>query len=48
MLNAMDVFAKEVVEQNKVVDRPDLLASFDELNELMGFDMLDELEKRFA
>jgi len=48
MLNAMDVFTKEVVAQNKVVDRPDLLASFDELNELMGFDRLDELEKLFA
>ena len=33
---------------NKVVDRPDLLVSFDELNELMGFDALDELEERFA
>ena len=38
MLNAMKVFKDEVVDGHKVVDRPDLLASFDELNELMGFD----------
>lgn len=48
MLNAMQVFRDEVIEKNRVVDRPDLLASFDELNELMGFDTLDELERRFA
>ena len=48
MINAMKVFKDEVVDGNKVVDRPDLLASFDELNELMGFDALDELEERFA
>ena len=28
-------------------DRPDLLVSFAELNELMGLDELDALEKRF-
>jgi 2-methylisocitrate lyase-like PEP mutase family enzyme len=48
MLNAMQVFKDEVMEKNRVVDRPDLLASFDELNELMGFDSLEELERRFA
>jgi 2-methylisocitrate lyase-like PEP mutase family enzyme len=48
MINAMQVFKKEVVEEDHVVDRPDLLASFDELNELMGLDVLDELEKRFT
>jgi 2-methylisocitrate lyase-like PEP mutase family enzyme len=48
MLNAMQVLKDEVIEKNRVVDRPDLLASFDELNELMGFDTLDELEQRFA
>ena len=48
MLNAMQVFTEEVIEKNRVVDRPDLLASFDELNELMGFDTLDELERRFS
>jgi hypothetical protein len=48
MLNAMQVLKDEVIEKNRVVDRPDLLASFDKLNELMGFDTLDELEQRFA
>lgn len=48
MMNAMAVFKSEVVEGNKVVDRPDLLVSFDELNELMGLDVLDELERRYS
>jgi 2-methylisocitrate lyase-like PEP mutase family enzyme len=48
MQNAMKVFMEEVVGKNTVVDRPDLLASFEELNGLMGLDSLDELEKRFA
>ena len=48
MMNAMQVFMGEVVGKNHVIDRPDLLASFEELNELMGMGRLDELEKRFA
>jgi 2-methylisocitrate lyase-like PEP mutase family enzyme len=48
MMNAMAVFQEEVVRNNRVVDRPDLLASFDELNDLMGMAELDELEKKFA
>ncbi|MFH1604134.1 MAG: isocitrate lyase/phosphoenolpyruvate mutase family protein, partial [Pseudomonadota bacterium] len=48
MMNAMQVFKQEVVEKNNVVDRPDLLVSFDELNELMGLEFLNELEKRFT
>ena len=32
----------------RVVDRPDLLVSFDELNDLMGMKRLDELEKKFV
>ena len=48
MMNAIQVFKDEVMEKNNVVDRPDLVASFGELNELMGLDLLDELEKRFA
>src|SRR5512141_1917456 len=35
MMNAMAVFKEEVVKNNRVIDRPDLLASFDELNDLM-------------
>jgi 2-methylisocitrate lyase-like PEP mutase family enzyme len=48
MMNAMQVFMGEVVEKNNVIDRPDLLASFEELNALMGMSELDELEERFA
>ena len=48
MMNAMQVFMGEVVGKNNVIDRPDLLASFEELNELIGIAKLDELEKRFA
>lgn len=48
MMNAMRVFKEEVVERNQVVDRPDLAVSFGEINELMGLDALDDLERRFA
>lgn len=48
MMNALQVFTQEVVEKNNVVDRPDLLVSFGELNELMGLNDLEALEKRFA
>ena len=48
MQNAMAVFKEEVVKHNRVFDRPDLLASFDELNDLMGMQRLDELEKKFV
>jgi 2-methylisocitrate lyase-like PEP mutase family enzyme len=48
MQNAMAVFKEEVVKHNRVIDRPDLLASFDELNDLMGMRRLDELEKKFV
>ena len=47
MMNAMAVFKEEVLEKDRVVDRPDLLVSFDELNELMGMAELDGLERRF-
>jgi 2-methylisocitrate lyase-like PEP mutase family enzyme len=48
MMNAMQVFMDEVVGKNNVVDRPDLLMSFDEINEMMGMEFLEELEKRFT
>jgi hypothetical protein len=34
--------------QNRVVDRPDLLVSFDELNELMGMETLERIEAGFT
>ena len=48
MTNAMEVFMADVVQNNRVVDRPDLSASFDEINDLMGMAFLDELERRYA
>ena len=48
MMNAMAVFKEEVVKNHRVVERPDLLASFDELNDLMGMKEVDELERRFV
>ena len=48
MMNAMQVFMDEVVGKNAVVDRPDLVASFDEINDLMGMSFLEQLEKKFS
>jgi 2-methylisocitrate lyase-like PEP mutase family enzyme len=48
MQNAMAVFMGEVLEKNKIVERPDLLVSFDEVNSMMGYENLEELEKKFA
>ena len=48
MMNALQVFKAELVGKNQVVDRPDLLASFDEINDLMGLPELEALEKRFT
>jgi 2-methylisocitrate lyase-like PEP mutase family enzyme len=48
MMNAMAVFKEEVVKHKRVADRPDLLVSFDELNDLMGMGRLDDLERRFT
>ena len=48
MFNAMEVFTEEVVKNNRVLERPDLLVSFDELNALMGMKELDRLESLYA
>ena len=48
MLNAMQVLKGDVIEGNQVVDRPDLVVSFEELNALMGFETLEALERSFA
>jgi len=48
MMNAMQVFKDEVVDKNNVVDRPDLVVSFGEINALMGLDDLEALEQQFA
>lgn len=46
MKNAMAAL-QESIDTGKVVDRPDLLVSFEELNELVGFNDLRELENRY-
>ena len=48
MQNAMAVFMGDVLEKNRIVERPDLLVSFDEVNSMMGYENLEELEKKFA
>ncbi|HTP97729.1 MAG TPA: isocitrate lyase/PEP mutase family protein [Casimicrobiaceae bacterium] len=48
MMNALDVFMTDVIGNDRVVDRPDLTASFDEINDLMGMRFLDELEARYT
>jgi 2-methylisocitrate lyase-like PEP mutase family enzyme len=48
MLNALDVFKSDVLQSNKSVDRPDLSVTFEELNDLMGMRVLDELERRYT
>jgi 2-methylisocitrate lyase-like PEP mutase family enzyme len=45
MMNAMKAFHQSV-ETGEVVDRPDLTVTFEELNELMGFSFLTDLERR--
>lgn len=47
MTNAMDVF-QQMVATGEEVDRPDLLVSFDEINALVGYEQLTEMEERYT
>ena len=47
MSNAMEAFS-QMLESEKTTERPDLLMSFKEHNQLVGIDLLDELESRYA
>lgn len=47
MKTAMAVLMQSITE-GKVIDRPDLLVSFDELNTLMGLPRIKEMEARFT
>ena len=47
MMNALEVFQTEVVGKNTVVDRTDLQVGFEELNDLMGMKVLDEMEAKY-
>jgi 2-methylisocitrate lyase-like PEP mutase family enzyme len=46
MKNAMEVLNESITE-GVVIDRPDLLVSFGELNDLMGYRRIKELEQTF-
>ena len=46
MKNTLDAFG-ESLKTGKVVERPELLVSFEEVNELMGFNELQEIERAF-
>ena len=47
MKNALEVFGQSIAEE-RVIDRPDLLVSFGELNELMGIKHLQALQTLFV
>jgi 2-methylisocitrate lyase-like PEP mutase family enzyme len=47
MKNALAVLGRSI-EEGRVIDRPDLLVSFDELNDLMGIRKIKVLERSFA
>ncbi|MBS0644107.1 MAG: isocitrate lyase/PEP mutase family protein [Acetobacteraceae bacterium] len=47
MKNALAVL-NQSIEEGRVIDRPDLLVPFDELNTLMGLPRIKELETRFV
>ena len=47
MKNALTVLDQSLTE-GRVIDRPDLLVSFDELNNLMGLPRIKEIEQRFT
>ena len=47
MKNALAVLGQSI-EEGRVIDRPDLLVSFDELNDLMGIRKIKVLERSFA
>jgi 2-methylisocitrate lyase-like PEP mutase family enzyme len=47
MKNALEVFGQSIREE-RVIDRPDLLAPFSEINALMGMKKLEDLQKAFT
>jgi 2-methylisocitrate lyase-like PEP mutase family enzyme len=47
MKNALGVL-QQSIDEGRVIDRPDLLVPFDELNTLMGLPQIKQLEERFV
>ena len=46
MRNALSVL-KQSIEEERVIERPELAVSFAEINDLMGLGTIREMEKRF-
>ena len=47
MKNALEILGQSIAE-GRVIDRPDLLVSFGELNQLMGLETLQNLQRSFV
>jgi 2-methylisocitrate lyase-like PEP mutase family enzyme len=47
MMNALEAFAPTIAA-DKPAHRPDLMVTFDEINELMGLKTLEELERKWT
>ncbi|WP_216851255.1 oxaloacetate decarboxylase [Acidisphaera sp. L21] len=47
MKNALEVFGQSIKEE-RVIDRPDLLVSFGALNDLMGMERIEEIQRKFV
>jgi 2-methylisocitrate lyase-like PEP mutase family enzyme len=47
MKNALQVF-RQSIDEERVIDRPDLLVSFAEINELMGLKQIQAIQKAFV
>ena len=46
MKNALSVLLQSMAE-GRVIERPDLAVSFQEINDLMGFETIKEMERQF-
>ena len=47
MLNAIEVFKKSL-EEGKIIERPDLTVSFEELNQIIGLDDIRVMEDKYS
>ena len=48
MRRAIETFQSDVVAKGMTLDRPDLAVDFEELNDLVGFEFLSDLEAQFV
>lgn len=47
MMNAIEVFKQSLAEE-KIIERPDLMMSFEELNDLIGLNTIREMEEKYT